>query len=336
MSREVMGTGSQDAAVAAPGRSDDHAQAPELSLTGDPVTPAVDRPTSSVRWLLAGARGRAAGAVVGAAVVAALVGAGATAAVLGAGADEPRVVAWLEFGDGGGFPGGDGISMVLNVVNAGRGEVVVDAVDLDAGPTPGAGAPAVGVVLDEPVRVAPGGHARHDVVVQADDCERGRRPAPGGDEGTLRVGVTGADARRTWVDASEVGAFPVTPDVLVQSVCDAGDLGPVRTQQMSVGDDGELVVTLRSTGPGPRVLEVVGPPGVRFTSEPSLPVTVPGRDDGSVTVAVRLVVDDCTSEVQDLQGAGQVRLVADEQDVYDFDFLLLHSWYVREVTRSCG
>lgn len=335
MSREVMGTASEGATEVAPGRRDDQGEPPELSLTGRSVPEPDERPTTPVRSVLASARGVTA-AVVGAAVVAALVGGGATAAVLGARGDDPRVVAWLEFGDGGDYPGNEKVGMVLNVVNAGRGEVVVDGVDLHGGLAPGAPAPAVGIVLDEPVRVAPGAHARQDVLVRAEDCEQGRRPAPPGDEGTIRVSVTGADARTAWVDGTEVGAFPVTPGVLVQTVCDAGDLGPVRTQQMSVGDDGELVVALRSTGPDPRVLEVVGPAGVRFAGEPSLPVTVPVSDDGSVTVAIRMLVDDCTSEVLDLEAAGQVRLVADGQDVYDFDFVLLHSWYVREVTRACG
>lgn len=329
-----MGTASEDASRGGSGRATDDlvvtASEPAVAA-GDPSRN--DRGETTLVPLLA-TRGRAVVAAVAVAVVAGVAGAGVTAAVLGGGGDAARVVAWLEFGDGNDYPGNDTVGMVLNVVNAGQREVVVADADFDGGLDPGSPASVLAVALDGSIRVAPGDHARQDVQVSVDDCETVR--TSGSRDDTLRVGVTDADARSTWITGSEVGAYPVTASVLVQSICEAGSTGPVTTQAMSVGPDGELMVVLRSTAADATTFTIEGPEGIRFTGEPSLPVTVPDNRDGNATVAVRLVVDECTAEIVQLDAAGQVRLVADGQDVFDFDFLLLHSWYVREVTRACG
>lgn len=336
MSRELLGSASGAAASSAPGSSSPDKADPVPDVMLVPAREVGNSPAPTSGPVLGAFRMRVAAVVAGSAAIAGLVGGALTAAVLESGGDQPRVLAWLEFGDGGDYPGNDRIGMVLNVVNAGQGEVVIDDVDLDGGLAQGAPASAVEVGLDQSLRVAPGAHAQQDVLVGVSDCETRRRPALDDAGSTLRVRVTGADARSAWIGGSKVGAVAVTSSTLVQAVCDAAGTGPVITRETSVSADGALVMVLRSTGSDAQVLEVEGPSGVRFTGEPSLPVTVPGRDDESVTVSIRLVVDDCTNEIQQLDAASQVRFVVGEQDVYDYDFMLVHSWYVREVTRACG
>ncbi len=277
---------------------------------------------------------RTAVALAAAVVVAALLGAGATAQLQQAGLDRASgVVAWLEYGNG--YEDSQRVSARLNVVNTGAQPVTVTEVDFEGGLEDGRTSGVTGD-LREPLEVAPGAHASQTVLAEVRDCSQGQMARGGSRDGALRVRVSGADLRSTWVDGARVGAFPISASTVVEMGCLADLARPVMVENTIVRADGDLYVTLRSGTTEDVVVDVVGPDGVTLVGEPALPLTIPGGQQASVTIGIELRVDTCTVSAQQLDAGGQVRLAVGEEEYSDLDYFVVNPWVVREVGRACG
>lgn len=280
-------------------------------------------------------RVRTAGVVAVAALVAGLVGAGVTAQLQQAGTDRASgVVAWLEYGNGYDQPGNARIAARLNVVNTSAQLVTISGVDFQGGLEEGRESGVTGE-LGDPLEVAPGAYASATVQAEVPDCSQGPITRGGSRDGGLRVRVSGADLRSTWVDGARVGAFPLSAGSVVEMACTAGFVRPVLVENTIVRADGDLYMTLRSGSSEDVVVGLAGPDGVTLVTEPPLPLTIEGGQAATVTVGVDLQVDTCTVSAQQLDAGNQLRLVVGEEQLPDLDYFVVNPWVVREVARAC-